>query len=201
MARIRFLQRAALLLLVPVLAACQSQPIGNDGGRIDPYATTEAERSSGKILPATLLEFSDDVAQKLARELSDRKEVRDAGEPVIIIMGDINNLTENVSSTEFEMVRSRIRHQLLQSDHVRKLARFVENRSRLARLAERERVASDGFFADAGDHDTSRTFVLNGDFYRIRRGEVNLYSMEFNLAYFDTGAIVSSHSITQKQIR
>lgn len=199
MAGIVMLALAGLVLIT----GCRTPNQGTNSGRVDPYRTTSAERHSGLPLPAAMMEFSDEVAQQLAQDLAQLPHVRNApaGEQVIVLVGDIENKTGNVSSSEFELLRSRLRSQLLGSRHVTDRVRFVERRRRMSNIAERERVASDGFYADPADYDPRMTFALNGDFMRIHRGDTNQYYMEFMLVHFATNDIVFSKSYDLKQQR
>jgi len=184
-----------LLLAVTTLglgAGCET------AGRIDPSVTTDAELHSSEVLPVALVEFSDWVPQQLAKDLGDIPLIRDAGQRVTVLMGDLNNKTGNVSSDEFELVRSRIRNSLLQSAYVRDRIKFVESNARMEYLRQRERGLGS---APSPDHDPGTTFALNGDFYRISRGDTNQYYLEFQLVHFQTNEIVFSKRYDVKQTR
>ena len=167
-------------------------------GRIDPSVTTDAELRSSQVLPVALVEFSDWVPQQLAKDLGDIPLIRDTDQRVTVLMGDLNNKTSNVSSDEFELVRSRIRNSLLQSRYVRDRIKFVESNARMEYLRQNERGLGS---ADSPDHDPSNSFALNGDFYRIGRGDVNQYYLEFQLVHFQTNEIVFSKRYDVKQTR
>ena len=49
--------------------------------------------------------------------------------------------------------------------------------------------------------DPQTTFVLNGDFYAIHRGNTNQYYMEFPLVSFATNEIVFSQRYDVKQLQ
>lgn len=168
------------------------------GGRIDTSVTTEAELESQRVLPVALTEFSDRVPRQLAQDLVRIPLVRDAAGRVAVIMGDLNNKTGIVSSDEFELVRSRIRNSLLQSAFVREKIKFVEDRSRMEYLRRRELGLSS---APQPSHDPATTFALNGDFYRISRGDTNQYYLEFQLVHFLTNEIVFSKRYDVKQVK
>lgn len=191
---------SVIVLTAPVAAVgCRSEP----GGRIDLSRTTHAERQSGQVLPEALIEFSDQVPQRLVADLGDVPEVRDVEGPVTILVGDINNKTEMVSTSDFEMVASRIRSRLINSDIARDKMRFVERRARMNRIAEREAVGTVETPSGPVNYDPNRTFALNGDFYRVGRSgknDVNQYYMEFQLVSFATNTIVFSDSYDVKQL-
>lgn len=196
-------QHAAVWVVVLAMigaVGCDSPPRGRSSGRIDTSVTTDAEVVSSKILPVALMEFSDQVPQELAADIADIPMIRDAGQRVTVVTGDLNNKTGNISSTEFELVRSRIRNTLLQSQYVRDKVRFVENRARMQEVRRREL----GEYSDdvMPQLDSEVTFALNGDFYHIRRhGRVNQYYMEFQLVHFGSNEIVFSKRYDVKQVR
>ena len=165
---------------------------GNSGGRIDISATTEAELDSAKVLPASLVEFSDQASRRIVQDLIELPRIRDDAGRVTVILGDINNKTGIVSSTEFEVVTARLRNNLINSGTARGTLRFVERRARMIDLAAREGVASDQVLADPPDYNPDTTYALNGDFYRIGRGETNQYYMEVQLVHFASNEIVFS---------
>ena len=194
----RTIQAVRFLLAGMLLAAgCSSPPKGISGGRVDIARTTSAERDSAKVLPAALVEFSDQVAQRVVQDLAGIPEISQAGRPVTVIVGDIMNKTGIVSTNEFELVRSRIRNSLLQSEYARDQLEFVENRARMDSIRRREAVRP----SEQGAIDPETTFALNGDFYRIGRGSDNQYYMEFQLVHFKTNKIVFSdrYDIKQRQ--
>jgi len=146
-------------------------------------------------------EFSDQVAQQLAEDLAQVPELNRGGR-VTVVFGDIVNRTQVVPTSEFEGFRTRIRSKLMQSNHILKNVRFVENRARLESLRSRE-LGGDG--KGAAGLDAASTFFLNGEMYRGTRGayeEVNEYLMSYNLMSADTGEIVwHSRQYAVKQVR
>lgn len=165
---------------------------GSSGGRLEVTQTTEAEWDSAKVQPVSLVEFSDQAARRIVEDLVILPRIRDDAGRVTVILGDINNKTGIVSSTEFEVVTARLRNNLINSDIARGTLRFVERRARMLDLAEREAVASGQVLADPPNYDPATTYALNGDFYRIGRGETNQYYMEVQLVHFATNEIVFS---------
>lgn len=175
-----------------VVAGCQSsKPApGRSSGRVSPTTTTGAEARSPQVLPASLLEFSDQAARELARGLADRTiyGVSDSDVLVTIVFGDIVNKTQIVPSSDFEMARSQIRFNLLQSDLAKEKIRFIENRQRMEELRSREWGDEPGMTVRRYDPD--HTYLLNGTMYRVARGGSNLYAMNFELTNFTNGEIV-----------
>lgn len=203
----RSLPLAAMLLGAGVLlAGCGSTP-----GRVPVGQTTDAERRSAQQQPTSLTEFREQVPAELLQQLWELPEISEIPGPVTILMGDINNKTGIVSTNDYEYVTSGIRSRLINSRMAREKLHFVEQRARVERLAERERVATNpppgasavewnGNVYFVPDYDASRTFALNMDVYRIGRGDTNLYSMEAQLVSLATNRIIFSNEYQMKQV-
>lgn len=184
-----------------LIAGCQTiPPRGSSSGRIGTDITTDAERRDARPLLVAYMEFSDQVAQQLAQDLVNLNLISPGGERSTVILGDIMNKTSGLVSTqEFEMVRSRIRNNLLQSQHARGHIKWVENRARMEAIAGRERVGDHAVPAGPNNYDPKNTFALNGDMYRLNRGPVNQYYMEFMMVNFATNELVFSKRYEIKQ--
>lgn len=173
------------------LGCQQDRPrIGDSSGRVSPTTTTPAEARSQQVLPASLLEFADQAARDLARDLANERiyGISDNDVLVTVVFGDIVNKTQIVSTADFEMARTQIRNKLMQSDLVRKKVRFVENRQRMEELRAREWGSAEGVTVKR--FNPAYTFFLNGTMYRVARDGSNLYSMNFELTSFETGELV-----------
>lgn len=201
LATVRFVSLSAMAMVVALAFGCSSPPRGSSGGRIDIASTTGAETADARVLPVSLMEFSDQAAQQIAQDLSELKEIAPNGVRSTIILGDINNKTQIVSSDEFELARSRMRNSLLQSKYVRGKVAWVENRARLAQLAAREGVGTVDNPAGPDRYDPVNTFTLNMDVFRIGRGAVNQYYMEAQLVNFKTNEIIFSNRYEVKQVQ
>jgi hypothetical protein len=191
----RFCLPALALALTAAMAACDNPPSGARGSRVDPGITTKAERHSAKITPVSLVEFSDQASQRLAQDIGAMPEIRglnDSGKRATIIVGDINNKTGIVSSNDFEMMRSRLRQNLLTSNYARDRMKFVTERARMGAIRDRERVGPNENNAEPANYDAESSFALNGDMYRVARGNTNRYYMEFQLVSFATNEIIWS---------
>lgn len=184
-----------------VACGCESAPEGSRGGRIETDTTTRAEAADARILPVSLMEFSDQVPRQLAQELLDLPELGGQGVRATVILGDINNKTRIVSSDEFELARARIRNSLLNSQFVRNRIRWVENRARLAQLAAREGVGTAEVPAGPNAYDPRYTFTLNMDVFAINRGPVNQYYLEAQMVSFATNEIIFSKRYEVKQVQ
>jgi hypothetical protein len=184
-----------LLGVMCFFIGCQST------GRIEPSRTSRAEARDRLIQPAALLEFSDQVAMDVVQQLNQMPRVRDAREPVTVILGDIDNRTNVVNTADFELVTSRVRNQLVNSRVSRDRLRFVENRARLERIAQREAVVNvDGTIAGPPAYDARNTFYLNMDAIRVGRANTSLYYMEAQLVSASDNSIVGSFSTDVHQI-
>ncbi len=188
-----------------LLTACNT-PDSEHRGRVEVSETTKGEQTSNQVFPAALVEFADQVAADLPQKIAQIPELR-TGDRATVLVGDINNKTYVVSSNDFEMVRSRIRNSVLQSDFVRSNVVFVENRARMGAVAQREGVGINPNTGTTGpgSYDPQTTWALNGDFYRIHRdtdkGDSNQYYMEFQLVNFATNQIVALPKYELKQWR
>lgn len=186
---------AALALTLVTLAGCQPPP-GDTGGRVDVTRTTPAERNDARVNTASLFEFSDQVAQQLAADLSSVPELNDQYRATIVF-GDIVNKTGIVSTNDFEAFRTRIRGKLMQSRSILKNVQFVENKARADDLIRRETGSSgdllqEGTRQERAPLNAEYTYFLNGNMYRVERGgsAVNTYLMNFELTNMKSGAII-----------
>ncbi len=192
--------RLTALLLAPALLITGCKTTGE---RISPYQTTEDEVLSARVLPVSLIEFSESAAEEFIVELhGDMPQVSSTSGRITIILGDINNQTDLVATSEFRAASQRMRSILINSDLVRDRVRWVENRARLETLANRENVANaDGTPAGPDAYDPTTTYVLNADFFRSSRHETHSYYMEFTLAHFATNELVFSHATDVKHVQ
>lgn len=192
---------AASLLAMLAAALSPAGCASDSGGRIDISETTQAERESTRIMPIAYVEASDQMSRRLVADLAQVPVVRDAEGPVTIILGDLNNQTGKVDTTEFEMMARRLRGNLLNSRTAGDRLTFVERRARMTRIAEQERVGSEGYAAQPPDYAPGQTFALNGDFFRVGRGDTQQYYMEMTLSHFGSNQIVWSDRYEIKQVK
>ncbi len=188
-----------LIAVMFTLAACDNPPRGQRAGRIGATDTDLAETKTGEILPAALIEFSDQVAQEMSRDIADVPRVRDTEGKVTVILGDIENKTQIVSTNDFEMMLHRMRVRLNNAPATKRKLRFVEKRARMSDIAQREGVANADGTAEPGLYDPQTTYVLNGNVYRVGRGPVNMYYMEVQLSHFGSNDIVKSFNYETKR--
>jgi PBP1b-binding outer membrane lipoprotein LpoB len=195
-----------------LLGGCMaSPPRGENTGRVEVTDTTPAERASPQVQLTAQHEFSDRVAQQLAADLQSVPALTEHGYRNTVVFGDIVNKTQGmVPTSEFEAFRMRIRGKLMQSQHVLKHIRFVENRARLDDLRRREGTGGGDILQEGGvksgaTFNPKYTFFLNGEMYRAGRGnyaEVNEYLMSYTLTNMDSGELVwQSAPYEVKQVR
>lgn len=177
---------AGLLTLTLGLTACKSAPVGDRGGRIDPYETTSADKGSTHANMPSLLEFSDQVAQYLIQDIVDTPEITGFDTKAILELGDLENRTRTYTD-DFVLVQRRIRNQLLQSNVIRNQFVVVESGSRMD--LERARV-SGRTTEGAARYDPTKTFILSGDFMESRRGDAQRFYFSFQLVNLDSRQIV-----------
>lgn len=185
-------------LSASLLVACASTPPpprGSSGGRIPVESSTPAEVGDPRILPADYMAFADECAQGLIRDLPDVPAFHDTQSRVTILFGDIQNETGIISSTEFAMVREKIKNNLLRSRTFNDNFRFLISRAQLDELRRREVNTP----TDPTRFDENHTYLLNGTMYRVNRGNVNLYLVTFQLVNFNSGEIVWLRDYESKQ--
>lgn len=189
------------------LTACQP-PRGFTGGRVDPTRTTSAEANSAQVLPASLFEFSDKVAQQLASDLKTvpalNQEFRQT-----IVFGNLTNKTGVVPTSDFEAFRTRVRGSLMQSQNVLRNVRFVDNKKNVDANISRETsrnsdLLGEGKRQERADLDPKTTYMLDGEMYRVDRGQsqVNLYMLSYQLINMADGEVIWQNAPYEvKQVR
>jgi hypothetical protein len=186
---------AGLGLSSLVLTGC-TPPQGFTGGRVDPTRTTRAEAGSAQVLPASLFEFSDKVAQQLAADMKTVPALNTEFRQTVVF-GNLVNKTGVVPTSDFEAFRTRIRGSLMQSQNVLKNVRFVENKAAADANIRRETGRStdllgEGRRTERAELDPANTYFLDGEMYRVDRGQsaVNLYMLSYTLTNMATGEII-----------
>ncbi len=178
---------ASLLALPLVLAAT-----GCHGHRVDPYKDTNSELDDGRILPAALLEFSDQAPKVISQNLANAPVIKEIPGDVKVILGTIRNLTTSTNTSEFEIVTHRIQNALINNQSSGKLA-FVMDRARMKETANREEVVNaNGTPANPPAYDAATTFVLNLDVNEVSRGGTHLYYMQVTLTHYGSNRVVLS---------
>jgi hypothetical protein len=148
------------------------------------------------VLPASLFEFSDKVAQQLAADMKTVPALNTEFRQTVVF-GNLVNKTGVVPTSDFEAFRTRIRGSLMQSQNVLKNVRFVENKAGVDANIRRETGRStdllgEGRRTERAELDPANTYFLDGEMYRVDRGQssVNLYMLSYTLTNMATGEII-----------
>jgi len=173
---------------------------GKKTGRVDPGATTEAEMNSGKMYIADLYDASGRVAEALMKDLERLSEtdLKQGGQAFLstLVYGDISNKTSTMPTTDFEVVRERIRDMLLSSSEFRKHFRVIENRGRYETLRANELGLGGGGNADRKINE-AYTYFLNGNAFSLDRPDTRGFYLNFQLMRASDGEIVFSKRYEQ----
>jgi len=186
----------AAFLATAALTGCTSYQ-GKKTGRVDPGETTEAEMKSGKMYIADLYDASGRVAEALMKDLQRLSETDlkqgDQAYLSTLVYGDISNKTSTMPTSDFEVVRERVRDMLLNSSEFRKHFRVIENRGRYEDLRARELGVS------GGDRkiNESFTYFLNGNAFSLDRPETRGFYLNFQLMRASDGEIIFSKKYEQ----
>lgn len=204
---------AGLLLACCGMVGCQSQaygPSGRQTGHVDPYENVKGTERDRAVSEVTLLEFADQVTQTMSERIPQVADIKNSPNKVVIAVGDIANRTKTPSN-DFVAIRSQIFSDLVNSS-VANVADILETievmDQQMARYAPQagsnrldERVAPP---AGAARYDPRETYILNGDFSEISRGEAgraSTYLFNCRLVNLGTSKVVYSDRITVKQVR
>ena len=165
--------------------------------------TAEQDRRSRLANAPDLFSFGDQVAADLALQISESPEIRDSPTRVVIEFGTLSNQTATPTS-DFELIQRRLRNALQQSRHLQKYAMFVETRQRMEREHRNIRGAEEPDLLQEGStsaaparYDPNITFVLQGDFYEMRRGGARRYYFDFQLTNLASRATVFADTFEQ----
>ncbi len=195
----------AASVALTALTACESPPrtsVGDSGGRINPYATTPADRASNSASAPALWEFSDQVAESLARRISSIPEISQSATRVVVELGNISNGTDTPSQ-DFELIQRRLRSNLLRSDIVANRVMLVESVDDMEAEFRRIQPSGGDMNPRTDRYDARVTYVLRGDFLESSRrgGETRRYFFEFRLTNLQTRTIVFNDSFDLAQTR
>jgi hypothetical protein len=181
------------------VAGCEA-PKGDSGGRVEVHRTTKAERRASGMTVSDLASASDQIAQKLVRDLNRivSEELRDPALRAWVVFGAIDNKSQTMPRSDFEYLRERIKDKLQESSDWRDNIKFVASRATVEELNRREfperedplqtRSGGDGVERPAREH----FYYLNGSAYGVLRGSTEDYSVSFNLTRASDGAEIFS---------
>lgn len=183
--------------LLGFLVGCEPK-IGRPGGR----PSGGIPQPSASELPPIdgLMQFCDETAEALVKELSSIPEVTSARQRLVLELGGINNKTET-SVSDYFMIQRRLQGKLTQSDILKAAFMIVETPERID--AENRRIygdASGGLLQDVkavpgrNRYDPNISYVLTGDFYQATRLNQRRYLFQFSLTNLASGKIVFQKS-------
>ncbi len=187
------------------LGGCtRNQSVGTSGGRINPYASTRADEASTAASMPAMWEYSDQVAEALARRIGEIPEIAGSPTRVIVELGAIENQT-NTPRGDFELIQRRLRSKLVNSDIVTANAKFVEGvqamdaEARRVRGGDTDPLQRDYAGGETDRYDPALTYVLRGSFFESNRGDTRRYFFEFNLVNLKDRAIVFNEAFDLAQ--
>jgi hypothetical protein len=193
---LRYVAGVLVLLGIP---ACHA-PEGKSHGRVAPGTVTKAEERATGPQIRDMQEASDDVAQALIADLNRvlAEEVTDPSVRILVVFGDIQNKSR-VPTSDFEMIRERIKDKLQKSRDWRNNVKYVVSRKRVEELNRQELGTDRNDLLDEGaaGHDVKRPaaehmYYLNGNTYGIYRGTTEFYYLSFNLTRASDAAEIFS---------
>jgi hypothetical protein len=112
-----------------------------------------------------MLQFSDQVAEKLAQDISEIPAFRDAPTQLVLSLGDLSNKTDT-PTTDFEAIQYRIRSKVINSKLLSGRFLVIEDRRRVQRqLEQRVGGSDDGRGPQVQTYDPAVTYLLLGDFF------------------------------------
>ncbi len=207
--RRKFIPTLAASAVIAALGACQtSAPVGNSGGRVDPYRQTTADRTSPEVSSVTLLEFADQVSQALSARLATVPDISNRPAKVALEMGSIKNDTSTPSS-DFHLIRRKIFLGMVNNQLITQHADIFEQPERMDAQAERFGGGSKTDLFDDG-HPTaataryalSDTYLLEGTFGEIKRGpSQSTYLFDCTVTNLASRKIVFAEQFTSKELR
>ncbi len=192
------------LTMLSAAGGCNAAPRGNTRGTVDPYRSTPADETDRAANSASLLEFSDNAADAIARRIASVCKSFDT--KALIEMGDLENQTDTPTS-DFELIRRRMSSRLINSDIVREYAQINAAPERLSRQYDRfaPKNSPDGSqtYEGVNKYDPSKTFLLEGYFGEMvrGRGQQSTYFFQMTLTNLQSREVVFSEPFDLKQYR
>lgn len=197
---------AGLLAASVVTGCARNQSVGQSGGRINPYASTRGDEVSTAASMPAMLEYSDQVAEALVRQLGTIPAIAGSPTRVVVELGAIENQTDTPRS-DFEFIQRRLRSKLINSDIAAANMKFVEGvqsmdaEARRVRGGETDPLQRDYAGGQTDRYDPASTYVLRGGFFESRRSETRRYFFEFNLVNLQNREIVFNEAFDLAQQR
>lgn len=183
------------LAVVTTVSVIGCAPEGNSGGRLDPYASTESDQRSHKILLPQLLESTDTTVQELCAELVSIPSISSRAERMAFELGQVSNQTATPTS-DFNLIKARLASRLRSSDILRNKFLFVENKGR---VEESINHIGAGGQEGTATYKLKDTVILLCDFMEANRGGKRTYFYEFKLVKADTRELIYSRGFDLAQ--
>lgn len=190
----------ALVIIGVAQTGCKGPPAGNSGGIVPVTESTHSAKWSGLPDPADLAQGCDQVAQHLAADIGGIVERDFGGYRITLVLGDIDNQTSSVPTTDLNYMRHRIKDTLMQSKLFRDNVRVVENQARWKALRNRELgdQSEDDLLQTSTKPGPDRlnpqyTLFLSGDASAVHNGPTHLYYIAFKLTRASDGEEVFVH--------
>ncbi len=185
-------------LFVLGVPACHA-PEGESHGRVAPGTVTKAEERATGPHVRDMQEASDDVAQALIADLNRvlSEEVTDPSVRMWVVFGDIQNKSR-VPTSDFEMIRERIKDKLQKSRDWRNNVKYVVSRKRVEELNRQELGTDRDDLLDEGEGQgvkrpsAEHMYYLNGNTFGVYRGSTEFYYLSFNLTRASDAAEIFS---------
>lgn len=207
-------RRGVIVLLAGAAAVssggCANSGPGGAGGGI----TSSSNRTPGmykapEAETTQLLQFADQVSEALSARINGISDITDPSKPkVVIALGNIENTTRT-PSRDFAAIRRRVFTRLVNSN-LRQHADIIEDISmmdvqnqRFAQPTGPDRLdeGTSGGAAQVARWDRSRTYIINGTFSELLRGDVSTYLFDMTLTQLSSGRIEFAEQYDFKQER
>ncbi|MFT5423554.1 MAG: hypothetical protein ACI89L_001334 [Phycisphaerales bacterium] len=144
-----------------------------------------------------MLSAGESASEQLAGDLQRLIDEDFGGSRVLLVMGDIDNQTRSISTSEFNLLADRMRTSLRRSKKFRDNVKLVEKAARQLALSDRERGG--GAAQPGGDTpvtggvsqtDAQIVFFLNGTAHRLSRPDGSYMYVNYELMRESDGEIV-----------
>ena len=207
--------RRGLVVLVAGMTAAlgggcaNNGPSGAGGGITSSSNRTPGMYKAPEAETTQLLQFADQVSEALSARINSIPDITDTSKPkVVIALGNIDNTTRT-PSRDFAAIRRRVFTRLVNSN-LRQHADIIENleimdaqNERFAQPSGPDRLdeGNSGGPARVARWNRDRTYIINGTFSELLRGDVSTYLFDMTLTQLSTGRIEFAEQYDFKQER
>lgn len=144
-----------------------------------------------------MLAAGESASEQLAGDLQRLIDEDFGGQRVLLVMGDIDNQTRSISTSEFNLLADRMRTTLRRSKRFRDNVKLVEKAARQLALSQRERGVASGdpegdtpVTGGVSQENAEIVFFLNGTAHRIARPDGSYMYVAYELMRESDGEIV-----------